>query len=57
MNIHRIPWKCLAASGCKCGVSFVFETDTGKSKAFGQQEMNRSERKGKDEEIVQTDGL
>jgi hypothetical protein len=47
----------LAASGCKSGVSFIFEIDTGKSKAFVQTEINRSERKGKDEEIVKTEGL
>jgi hypothetical protein len=41
VNVHRMPWKCLAASGCKPGVSFVFETDTGKCKAFGQQGINR----------------
>jgi hypothetical protein len=40
-----MPWKCLAASDFVTGVSFMFEIDTGKSKAFVQQEINRSERK------------
>jgi len=53
VDIQRMPWKCSAAAGCMSGVSFMFEIDTWKSKAVGQQEINRSERKGKDEKIVQ----